>query len=230
MVKMAPKISVIVPAYNEEESIGKVLRSLVKLRNALPMMEIIVVDDGSTDRTAEEVAAFPVVKYVRHKKNQGKGASLFTGFKTATGDIFVIQDSDLEYSPSDIPKLIEPILNGRADVVYGSRFKGECYGMNLMHHIGNRVLSITTRLLYRVSITDVMTGHKCFSRRVLEFLDLKENRFKIEVEVTAKVLKNGWRFVEVPITYSKRRFGKAKIGFTDGISSMIKLVEEFIFR
>lgn len=230
MSKKASKISVIVPVYNEEKSIGNVLRSLMKLRKALPMMEIVVVDDGSKDRTADEVAAFPVVKYVRHEENRGKGAALLTGFEVATGDIFVVQDADLEYSPSDIPKLIGPILNSRADVVYGSRFKTRCNGMCLMHHIGNRILSVTTRLLYRVSITDVMTGHKCFTKQVLESLDLKEDDFNIEVEITAKVLKNGWRLVEVPIRYSRRPFGKAKISYADGVSSMVKLMREFIFR
>lgn len=229
MLKKASKISVIVPVYNEEKSVGIVLGSLIRLRKALPMMEIVVVDDGSKDRTADEVLAFPVVRYVRHEENRGKGAALLTGFEAATGDIFVVQDADLEYSPSDIPKLVEPMLNGRADVVYGSRFKAKCDGMSLMHQIGNRILSLTTRLLYRVSITDVMTGHKCFTRQVLESLDLKENDFNIEVEITAKVLKNGWRLVEVPITYSRRPFGNTKISYTDGISSMIQLIKDFIF-
>jgi len=202
----------------------------VFLRKVLPPMEIIVVDDGSTDGTSEEVVAFPVVKYIKHEKNRGKGAALSTGFEVATGDIFIIQDADLEYSPYDIPKLIQPLLSGRADVVYGSRFRGRCNGMGLMHRLGNRILSVTTSLLYGASITDVMTGHKCFARQVLESLDLKESGFNIEVEITAKVLKNGWRLVEVPITYSKRRFGEAKICSTDGVSNMIKLVEEFIFR
>ena len=229
MAKISSKISVIVPAYNEEGSIGKVLQDLGKLRNILPIMETIVVDDGSTDRTVEIVAGFPGVNCVRHDGNQGKGAALMTGFRAATGDILVVQDADLEYSPSDIPRLVKPILNDGADVVYGSRFKGKCEGMNLMHYIGNKVLSVITSLLYQVPITDVMTGHKCFTRQVVKSLDLQELGFNVEVEITANVLKNGWKLVEVPITYSRRSLGKAKIRYIDGIGSMIQLIKDFLY-
>lgn len=225
----APMVSIIVPVYNEEKSIGKTLRQIEQLHLLLPSMEVIVVDDGSTDQTTSEVAKFPFVKCVAHGENRGKGAALCTGFQAATGDIFVIQDADLEYPPSNIPKLVEPILNGGADVVYGSRFRGSHEGMSFSHYVGNKVLSLTARLLYQAPITDVMTGHKCFTRRVLESLDLKENDFTIEVEITAKVLKNGWRLVEVPITYSRRLFGKAKISYADGISSLFQLIKDFMF-
>ena len=221
------KISVVVPTYNEEESVGEVLRKLSGLERLLPPMEVIVVDDGSTDRTAYEVSKFPSVKYVRHKKNLGKGVALRTAFEVAVGDIIVVQDADMEYCPSEIPKLVRPILTGQADVVYGSRFKGKHKGMSFSHYVGNKVLSLTTRLLYRTPMTDVMTGRKCFTRKVIESIDLTEDGFKIETEITAKVLKKGWRIVEVPINYFKRTRGSAKIRCWDGVSSMVKLFEEF---
>ena len=220
------KISVVIPTYNEEESVGEVLRKLLGLEGLLPPMEIIVVDDGSTDRTAYEVSRFPFVKYVRHKKNLGKGAALRTAFEVAGGDIIVIQDADMEYCPSEIPKLVRPILTGQADVVYGSRFKGKHKGMSFSHYVGNKVLSLTTRLLYRTPMTDVMTGRKCFTRKVIESIDLTEDGFKIETEITAQVLKKGWRIVEVPINYFKRTKGSAKICYRNGVSSMVKLLVE----
>ena len=220
------KISVVIPTYNEEESVGEVLRKLLELERFLPPMEIIVVDDGSTDRTADEVAKFPSVKYVGHEKNLGKGAALRTAFEGATGDVFVIQDADMEYCPSEIPKLLEPILMGRADVVYGSRFKGSYEGMSFLHYVGNKVLSLTTRLLYRTSITDVMTGRKCFTRKIIKSIAFTENGFKIETEITAKILKNGWRITEVPITYFKRTMGSSKIRYRDGVSNVMKLLAE----
>jgi len=220
------KISVVVPTYNEEESMGEVLRKLLGLEGLLPPMEIIVVDDGSTDRTADEVAKFTSVKYVVHEKNLGKGAALRTAFGVASGDIFVIQDADMEYCPSEIPKLVRPILTGQADVVYGSRFKGKRKGMSFSHHLGNKILSLTTRLLYRAPITDVMTGRKCFTRKVIESIDLKEDGFKVETEITIKILKNGWRISELPIAYSKRSRGFSKIRYRDGIKCLWKLIVE----
>jgi len=220
-------ISVVIPTYNEEESVGEVLRKLLELEGLLPPMEIIVVDDGSTDRTVQEVAKFPSVIHVSHEKNLGKGAALRTAFRVASGDILVVQDADMEYCPSEIPKLVWPILTGQADVVYGSRFKGKHEGMSFSHLVGNKILTLTTRLLYRTQITDVMTGRKCFTRKVIGSIDLTEDGFKIETEITAKVLKNGWRITEVPINYSKRIKGSAKIRYRDGVSSMLKLLEEF---
>jgi len=228
MLKAKAKVSLIVPVYNEEKSIGKALQQIEQLHLLLSSMEVIVVDDGSTDQTASEVAKFPFVKCLVHGENRGKGAALCTGFQSATGDIFVIQDADLEYPPSNIPKLLEPILDGRADVVYGSRFKGRHDGMSFSHYVGNKILSLTARLLHHAPITDVMTGHKCFRKEVIESVDLTEDGFEIETEITAKILKSGWRFHEVPIVYSKRSHGSAKIKYRDGLGNMLKLLEEFI--
>jgi len=223
----APRVSIIVPVYNEEKGIGRTLRQVRQLR--LPSMEVVVVDDGSTDQTASEIRKFPFVKCIVHSENCGKGVALCTGFQAATGDIFVVQDADLEYPPSNIPHLLEPILNGRANVVYGSRFKGRYDGMSFSHYIGNKILSLTARLLYQAPITDIMTGHKCFRREVIESIHLTEGGFEIETEITIKILKNGWKITEVPIAYSKRTRGVSKIGYKDGIKCLWKLIVEKIW-
>ena len=226
------KVSVIVPAYNEEKNISQILRMLMDVEQVLPSMEIIVIDDGSTDGTPEEVAKFSsLVKLIKHKKNCGKGAALATGFNEATGEVVVVQDADLEYSPYDIPKLVKPILGGEADVVFGSRFKGDRNGMKLMNYVGNKLLSSTTALLYGIPISDIMTGHKVFAKRVIESMDLTEDGFKIEPEITAEVFHGGWRYTEVPITYVRRRYGISKFNFyKDGFKCLWRLVRARIYR
>jgi len=217
-------VSIIIPAFNEEKTIGTVLNYIEKLQRKMPSIEVVVVDDGSQDKTVEEIARFSFAKCVKHRENRGKGSALCTGFSVATGDVFVIQDADMEYSPLDIPKLVKPILHGEADVVYGSRFIGSRKGMSLSHYIGNRILSLTSRLLIRAPVTDIMTGYKCMTREVVETLVLREDGFGIEIEITAQILRNGWRFQEVPIIYHKRTFGISKIGYVDGFQSMRKLL------
>ena len=136
----------------------------------------------------------------------------------------MIQDADFEYPPEYIPHLVKPILAGEVDVVFGSRFKGKCEGMSLSHLMGNRLLSWTARMLFERPVTDIMTGHKAFSRAVFESFELKEKGFCVEVEMTSQSLINGWRFIEVPIDYSYRAFGSSKIGFMDGVKSLFKLL------
>ncbi|MDH5634685.1 MAG: glycosyltransferase family 2 protein [Candidatus Bathyarchaeota archaeon] len=218
------KVSVIVPAYNEENGIEAVLRRLLRVSQNLPGSEIIVVDDGSTDDTAKRVARFNPVRLVRHGINQGKGAAISTGLKNSKGDIIVIQDADTEYPPEDIFRLLEPILAGRADVVFGSRFKGECLSMCFSHFVGNKILSVATSLLYGASVSDVMTGHKAFSRRAIESYELSEKGFAVEIEIASKCLKNRCRFAEVPIRYSYRRHDISKISYLDGFRALWKLV------
>jgi glycosyltransferase involved in cell wall biosynthesis len=186
-------------------------------------VEVIAVDDGSTDNSAKEIVKYPFVKYLCHQKNMGKGAALKTGFRNSTGRVIVIQDSDMEYSPELIPELVKPILLGKADVVFGSRFIGKAKGMSLSHFVGNKILSWTARMLFMVPITDIMTGSKAFHRAVLESFELKEVGFEVEIEMTSKCLQNGWRFHEIPIGYSYRTSGESKIGFMDGITSLIRL-------
>jgi glycosyltransferase involved in cell wall biosynthesis len=219
------KVSIIVPAYNEENTIEAVLSRLLKVCQSLPSCEIIVIDDGSTDSTAEKVERFSSVRLVR-QKNQGKGAALRTGLNVSDGDIIVIQDADLEYHPEDIPQLIEPILSGKADAVYGSRFKGNMDGMSFSHNIGNRIISLSTKLLFGVSVTDVMTGHKAFRRKIFNPTPFKENGFTVEIEITARILKNHWRLTEIPIVYSYRKHGVAKINYTDGLRCLLKAIRE----
>jgi glycosyltransferase involved in cell wall biosynthesis len=186
-------------------------------------VEIIAVDDGSTDNSRKIIENYPFVKYIRHPNNMGKGAALKTGFKQARGKVVVIQDADMEYSPELLPELVQPILSGHSDVVFGSRFTGKCKGMSLSHYMGNRLLSLTARMLFEVKITDIMTGSKAFSRAVMDSFRLEQKGFEVEVEMTHQSLSNGWRFHEVPIGYSYRVEGESKIGFMDGIKSLFKL-------
>jgi glycosyltransferase involved in cell wall biosynthesis len=226
------KVSVIVPAYNEEKNIPEILKMLVEVAKDLPSIEIIVIDDGSTDGTVNQVERFSSdIKLVKHTKNIGKGAALVTGFAEASGDVVVVQDADLEYSPYDIPKLVKPILSGEADVVFGSRFKGNPKGMKLGNYLGNKLISTTTRLLYGLPITDVMTGHKVFSKKVIDSMDLTEDGFKIEPEIAAEVFYGGWRYAEVPISYNRRLVGKSKFRFLrDGINCAWRLIRARIYK
>ena len=220
------KVSIIVPAYNEEDSIETVLNTLLKVCQNLPSSEIIVVDDGSTDGTAERVKRYNPVRLVRNKRNQGKGAAIRNGLKFSKGDIIVIQDADMEYLPQDIPDLIEPIISGKADAVYGSRFKGDVDGMSLSHYIGNRIISLSTRILFGASVTDVLTGHKAFRRKIFNSTSIKENDLTVGIELTAQILKNHWRLTEIPIVYSYRKSGVAKINYADGLRCLLKAIRE----
>lgn len=222
-INNTPLISVIVPAYNEEETIGEVLSRLIYLKNKMSM-EIIVVNDGSRDNTSTIVKKYSPIKFVQHEKNYGKGSSIKTGLAKCNGDIVVIQDSDLEYLPEHIPELVRPFLEANADVVYGSRFMGKIKGMRFSHKIGNRILSFVTQFLYNKKITDVMTGYKVFSKKVLEEIDITENGFEVEVEITSKILKNDFKLIEVPISYEYRKTGNSKITYWHGLTCLIKLL------
>lgn len=215
-------VSVIIPVFNEEELIDAVIERVLGLRGRLNL-EVIVVDDGSTDRTCEIVESIKEIKLICHKRNYGKGKAFIDGVAHSRGDIVVIQDADLEYFPEEIPRLIDPIIKGKADFVFGSRFLGTIEDMSKSHKFGNTILSLVASLLYNIRITDIMTGHKAFSRESLTTVRLNELGFGVEVELTSKFLANGWRLAEVPISYAYRKKGKSKIAGLDGLKCLIKL-------
>ena len=216
-VDTAFKLSIVIPVYNEEQTVATVVSRVA----SLPIRkEIVIVDDCSTDSTFEVISPLneiPEVHVVRHEVNQGKGAALRTGFQHATGDIVVIQDADLEYDPCDIPKLIEPILQANADVVYGSRFIGEeQQDESWVHRFGNGVLTWVSNCMSGLKLTDMETCYKAFRRTAISDIQVDQDRFGIEPELTAKLARRGYRFVEVPISYNARTYAEGKkIGIKD---------------
>ena len=223
------KLSVIVPVFNERNTVVEVLRRMraVELPDGIER-EIIVVDDGSADGTRDVLRQLgdSTVRVVLHDRNQGKGAAVRTGFALATGDYILIQDADLEYDPEDWPKLVAPVMRGRARVVYGSRFTGERRNMLFLHWVGNRFLSLVTNVLYNTTLSDMETCFKLVDRTLLVDLQLRCNRFDIEPEITAKILKRGIRIYETPISYTGREFDEGKkITWRDGFAALWTLVK-----
>mgnify|MGYP000047015021 CR=1 FL=1 len=220
-----PLVSVLVPAFDEARTI---VETLERVREHVPFRtEIIVVDDGSADGTGDLAAAVDGVTVVRHPVNRGKGAALRSGIERSTGDIVVVQDADLEYDPVDIPKLLEPILRGAADVVYGTRLRGgEPQRAHLFwHYAGNRFLSLVTGILYNTTISDMEVGYKAFVGDLIRSIDLVSEDFAIEPEMTAKVLRRQARIYEVPISYFGRTFAEGKkITWRDGVKALVTLI------
>ena len=228
-VTLYRKLSVVVPVYDERNTIVEVVRRMraVRLPDALDL-EIVIVDDGSTDGTRDVLPQLSdsTVRVLYHEGNRGKGAAVRTGFANVTGDLVLIQDADLEYDPEDWPRLVNPILRGKAQVVYGSRFTGERRNMLYFHWIGNRFLSLVTNILYNTTLSDMETCYKLFDRRVIDSLSLKADRFDIEPEMTAKVLRKKIRIYEVPISYAGREFDEGKkITWRDGFAALWTLVK-----
>ena len=226
------KLSVVVPVYNEK----KTIREIYKRIRAVDLdKEIILVDDFSTDGTQDIIKEFEDdnTKIIFHEKNMGKGAALRTGFLKATGDILVIQDADLEYDPSEYLKLISPIIEGKADVVYGSRFAGGEYHRILFfwHMVGNKLLTLLSNIFTNLNLTDIETCYKVFRREVYEKIKIEENRFGVEPEITAKVAKLGVRIYEVGISYAGRSYGEGKkISWKDGVSAIRCIIKYNLFR
>jgi glycosyltransferase involved in cell wall biosynthesis len=223
------KLSVIVPVFNERTTLVEALRRMrtVELPDGIER-EIIVVDDGSDDGTRDVLRQLcdSTVRVLSHGRNRGKGAAVRTGLEVASGDYVLIQDADLEYDPDDWPKLIAPVLRGRARVVYGSRFTGERRNMLFLHWVGNRFLSLVTNILYNTTLSDMETCYKLFDRRVLANMRLRSSRFEFEPEVTAKVLRQGIRIYEVPISYAGREVHEGKkITWRDGFVALWALVK-----
>ncbi len=205
------KLSVIVPVYNEVDNIEEILRRVKATQKAF---EIIVVDDGSYDGTREMLARLDGqdnVRVILHERNQGKGAAVRTGIQAAQGDVLLIQDADLEYDPRDYDKLLQPLIEGVADVVYGSRFLGGPRRVAMFWHmVANKLLTFLTNLLYDTILSDMETGYKVFRREVIQGMTLRANRFDFEPEFTAKVLKRRYRIFEVPISFNPRDYSQGK--------------------
>lgn len=219
----AIKLSVVIPVYNEKRTVGEIVSRV----QAVPVdKEIVLVDDGSTDGTRELLPTIrdrhDGVRVILHDRNRGKGAALRTGFAAATGDVLIVQDADLEYDPREYPRLLEPILDGRADVVYGSRFLGGPHRVLLFwHYMGNRFLTFLSNLMANINLTDMETCFKVFRKEVLEGMPLRSDRFGFEPEFTMKVAKRKYRIYEVPISYSGRSYGEGKkITWRDGIKAI----------
>lgn len=220
------KLSVVIPVYNEAATVEKLLDTVSSVSTGLET-EIVVVDDCSTDGTRDVLKRYAErnskVKLFLHDVNRGKGAALRTGFKEATGDIVLIQDADLEYDPHEYPQLLKPILDGHADVVYGSRFLGggPHRVVFFWHYVGNKFLTTLSNMMTNLNLTDMEVCYKVFKRNVLESIRLRENRFGFEVEVTAKVAKGRWRVYEVPISYYGRDYSEGKkITWKDGFAAL----------
>lgn len=237
------KVSILIPVYNERDTLPVILDRVrmvsLTLNGTKPVYvknpptlekEIVVVDDGSTDGSREilrQEAAAGDLKVVFHDRNQGKGAAVRSAIRAATGDILLIQDADLEYDPRDYPALLLPILEGRADVVYGSRFLGgPRKAMLFWHMIANKMITLMANVLYDAILSDLETCYKVMRAEVLQGMPLRSRRFEIEPEITAKILKRGYRIYEVPISYTGREYHEGKkIGLTDAFEAVWALVK-----
>jgi len=222
------KLSIIIPVYNEKTTIKEIIKkiSLIDIQK-----EIVIVDDCSSDGTVDILKDIESddLKVFYHERNMGKGAAVRTAFKHITGDIIIIQDADLEYDPRDYPSLIRPIIEGRADVVYGSRFLGGPHRVLFFwHYVGNRIITTFSNMLSNLNLTDMETGYKVFRREIIQNLKLKSNRFGFEPEITMKVAKANCRIYEMPISYWGRDYAEGKkISWKDGIAAIFHI---FRFR
>ncbi|GHS94269.1 glycosyl transferase [Synergistales bacterium] len=228
------KLSVVIPCYNECATIEAIVDAVRATSCFTPPPEIIVVDDCSTDGTREVLKkiSHKIDKIIYHDSNKGKGGALRTGFSEASGDIVIVQDADLEYDPSEYPKLVRPILDGKADVVYGSRFMGDGAHRVLYfwHRVGNGLLTLLSNMCTNLDLTDMETCYKAFRREVIQSIDIKEERFGFEPEITAKIAKKHLRIYEVGISYSGRTYedGK-KIGWRDGFRAIYCILKYRFF-
>ena len=225
-----PKLSIVIPVYNEKSTIDEIVK---RVQNVKFEKEIIIVDDCSSDGTRDKIDKISGnnIKKLFHEKNKGKGASLRTGFQHATGDIVIIQDADLEYNPNEYSNLIEPIVDGRADVVYGSRFLGGPHRVDFFwHYVGNKILTTLSNILTNLILTDMETCYKVFKAEIIKDIKIRSNRFGFEPEITAKLAKRKCIIYEVPISYSGRDYDEGKkIGWKDGVVALYCIVRFRLF-
>jgi glycosyltransferase involved in cell wall biosynthesis len=227
------KLSIIIPVFNERNTIEEVIQRVREIDVGMEK-EIVIVDDGSNDGTQDVLTNmdYPDTKTCFHEKNQGKGAALHTGFSKARGDIILIQDADLEYDPAEYPKLLQPILEGRADVVYGSRFLGGPHRVLFFwHYVGNKLLTTLSNMLSNLNLSDMETCYKVIKKDVLDRITLKSKRFGFEPEITIKLAKLKAKIYEVPISYSGRDYSEGKkIGWKDGIAAIYHIFRHKFFK
>ena len=234
---LSMRLSIVIPVYNERNSIQEIIRRILAVQ--LPLTkELILVDDGSSDGTRD---LYPLIqqnhpqasiRVLLHSVNRGKGAALRTGFAEATGDIVLVQDADLEYQPGDYPRLLEPILDGRADVVYGSRFVGgEAHRVLFFwHRVGNRLLTLLSNAFTNLNLTDMETGYKVFRAQALRRIQIRSDRFEFEPEITAKVARQKLRIYEVGISYAGRDYSQGKkITWVDGLKAIAAIIRYRFF-
>lgn len=227
-------VSIIIPVYNEDKTLKKIINKILKIK--LPVnKEIILIDDGSSDNSRDIIKKYSKIKnfkIILKDKNEGKGAAVISGLKISKGDILLIQDADLEYNPKDYSKLLAPIISKTSKVVYGSRFKSnkghlrENKLIYAFHYLGNNLLTFITNLLFGSKLTDMETCYKVFTREVYNKLNLKSKRFEFEPEITAKILKSGFKIIEVPVSYYSRGFNEGKkITIIDGLKALYYIIK-----
>lgn len=229
------KLSIVIPIYNEVKTIETILKKVEKADIGKLEKEIVIVNDRSTDGTDKVLSSLNKKEYkvISHQVNQGKGAALRTGFQHCSGQIIIIQDADLEYDPNEYRKLIQPILDGKADVVYGSRFlKGDCQRViYFWHYIGNRLLTLFSNMFTNLNLTDMETCYKIFRAELIKKINIKENRFGFEPEITAKIMKYKPRVYEVAISYHERGYKEGKkINWKDGLRALYCIIKYAIFK
>jgi len=228
-------VSIIIPVFNEEKSVGQVIENVLNVDIGFGNLkkEVVVVNDGSTDGTFLEIQKFGNdIKNLSYSQNKGKGMAVRKGFEIASGDIFLIQDADLEYDPKDYRELLTPILEGKADVVYGSRFIGGQSHRVLFfwHYVANKFLTLLSNMFSNLNLSDMETGYKAFRKEAIKSINLKEERFGFEPEVTIKLAKKGWRFYEIGISYYGRNYDEGKkIRFKDAFRALYVILKCGLF-